>query len=52
MDSSITTAMPADRARVEVKHPGLAMVSMLIGAFMGMFSETALNIALPTSQPA
>lgn len=44
--------MPADRARVEVKHPGLAMVSMLIGAFMGMFSETALNIALPTSQPA
>jgi DHA2 family lincomycin resistance protein-like MFS transporter len=24
------------------------MVSMLIGAFMGMFSETALNIALPS----
>lgn len=30
-----------------VKHPGLAMVSMLIGAFVGMFSETSLNIALP-----
>jgi DHA2 family lincomycin resistance protein-like MFS transporter len=48
MDSSINTAIPADRARVEIAHPGLAMVSMLIGAFMGMFSETALNIALPS----
>lgn len=30
-----------------VRHPKLAMVSMLLGAFVGMFSETSLNIALP-----
>ncbi|KRN06479.1 DHA2 family efflux MFS transporter permease subunit [Liquorilactobacillus mali] len=34
-------------ARVKVKNPELAMVSMLIGAFVGMLSETSLNIALP-----
>jgi DHA2 family lincomycin resistance protein-like MFS transporter len=32
---------------VAVRHPKLAMVSMLLGAFVGMFSETSLNIALP-----
>ncbi|MTV81445.1 DHA2 family efflux MFS transporter permease subunit [Secundilactobacillus folii] len=37
----------ASKPRVLVKHPKLAMVSMLIGAFVGMFSETSLNIALP-----
>lgn len=31
-----------------IRHPKLAMVSMLLGAFVGMFSETSLNIALPT----
>lgn len=31
----------------EVKHPGLTMASLLLGAFVGMFSETSLNIALP-----
>ncbi|HBF76130.1 MAG TPA: MFS transporter, partial [Lactobacillus sp.] len=36
------------RPRVIVKHPALAMVSMLVGAFVGMFSETSLNIALPS----
>ncbi|SEM72625.1 MFS transporter, DHA2 family, lincomycin resistance protein [Ligilactobacillus sp. WC1T17] len=36
------------KAVVEVNHPWLAMSSMLIGAFVGMLSETSLNIALPT----
>lgn len=31
----------------QVRHPKLAMVSMLLGAFVGMLSETSLNIALP-----
>lgn len=35
------------QARVPVHHPKLAMVSMMLGAFVGMFSETSLNIALP-----
>ena len=34
--------------QAEIKHPWLAMASMLIGAFVGMLSETSLNIALPT----
>ena len=46
MEQQVT--MPASRPRVTVKHPALAMVSMLIGAFVGMFSETSLNIALPS----
>ena len=41
-------AMASYRPRVIVKHPALAMVSMLVGAFVGMFSETSLNIALPS----
>ncbi len=40
--------MASSRPRVIVKHPALAMVSMLVGAFVGMFSETSLNIALPS----
>lgn len=35
------------QARKQVTHPELMMVSMLLGAFVGMFSETSLNIALP-----
>lgn len=46
MEQQVT--MAASRPRVTVKHPALAMVSMLIGAFVGMFSETSLNIALPS----
>lgn len=34
------------QARKQSAHPGLMMVSMLLGAFVGMFSETSLNIAL------
>lgn len=37
----------AKTARVQVAHPMLAMMGMLIGGFVGMFSETSLNIALP-----
>ncbi|MDO4903893.1 MAG: DHA2 family efflux MFS transporter permease subunit [Limosilactobacillus sp.] len=35
------------QARQPIRHPKLAMVSLLMGAFIGMFSETAMNIALP-----
>ncbi|MEY8442032.1 DHA2 family efflux MFS transporter permease subunit [Lactobacillaceae bacterium 24-114] len=35
------------QAQQKVSHPALMMVSLLLGAFVGMFSETALNIALP-----
>lgn len=34
-------------ALVEVKHPWLAMIAPMVGAFVGMLSETSLNIALP-----
>lgn len=35
------------QARVEVRNPWLAILPLMLGAFVGMFSETALNIALP-----
>ena len=35
------------RARVEVAHPYLALLGLYCGGFAGMYSETALNIALP-----
>lgn len=35
------------KARVETKNPYLVMMGLYLGAFIGMFSETALNIALP-----
>ncbi len=35
------------RARVSVKHPWFAILPLMLGAFVGMFSETSLNIALP-----
>ncbi|SHH88077.1 MFS transporter, DHA2 family, lincomycin resistance protein [Sporobacter termitidis DSM 10068] len=35
------------KARMDVKHPYLAMLGLYIGAFCGLFSETSLNIALP-----
>lgn len=35
------------RARVEVAHPYLALMGLYCGGFTGMYSETALNIALP-----
>ena len=35
------------QAQVHVKHPYLALMGLYMGGFMGMHSETALNIALP-----
>lgn len=35
------------KARVETKNPYLVMMGLYLGAFIGMFSETSLNIALP-----
>lgn len=40
------------RARVDVAHPYLVMMGLYLGAFIGMFSETSLNIALPTLMDA
>lgn len=34
-------------AHVEVAHPYLALMGLFCGGFAGMYSETALNIALP-----
>ncbi|KRM87186.1 DHA2 family efflux MFS transporter permease subunit [Lacticaseibacillus thailandensis] len=48
MEQVSSTAVNLDKARVDVRHPMLAMVSMWVGAFIGMFSETSLNIALPS----
>lgn len=31
----------------KIKHPWLSLMGPIIGAFIGMFSETSLNIALP-----
>ncbi|UQS84254.1 DHA2 family efflux MFS transporter permease subunit [Bombilactobacillus thymidiniphilus] len=39
--------MEEKKALVSVQHPWLVMASMMIGAFVGMLSETSLNIALP-----
>ena len=36
-----------DTARVRVEHPHLAMMGLYFGGFIGMFSESALNVALP-----
>lgn len=40
-------AQPEMKARVNVKHPNLTMLGLYLGAFLGMLSETAMNIALP-----
>ncbi|WP_048001004.1 DHA2 family efflux MFS transporter permease subunit [Lactiplantibacillus herbarum] len=47
MDSVKSNPQAQQTARVPVTHPMLAMMGMLIGGFVGMFSETSLNIALP-----
>lgn len=46
----MSQSMP--KARVQIAHPALAMLGLMIGAFVGMFSETALNIALPSLMTA
>ncbi|MDO4854627.1 MAG: DHA2 family efflux MFS transporter permease subunit [Coriobacteriia bacterium] len=35
------------KARVQVAHPYLCLMGLYLGGFTGMYSETALNIALP-----
>ncbi len=35
------------KARCAVPHPHLAMLGLYMGAFLGMLSETSMNIALP-----
>ncbi|MEK0307138.1 DHA2 family efflux MFS transporter permease subunit [Bifidobacterium favimelis] len=35
------------RARIKIEHPWPAIAALMIGAFVGMLSETSLNIALP-----
>ena len=37
------------QARVNVKCPWLAILPLMLGSFVGMFSETSLNI--PTNDP-
>ena len=36
-----------NNSRIKVKNPYLVMMGLYLGAFVGMFGETALNIALP-----
>lgn len=35
-------------ARFKVDNPYMVMIGLYIGGFIGMFIETALNIALPS----
>lgn len=35
------------KARTVVKHPNLTMLGLYLGAFLGMLSETSMNIAIP-----
>ncbi|BDR52359.1 MFS transporter [Bombiscardovia nodaiensis] len=45
--SSGASAHKAAPSPVPVAHPWLAIAALMIGAFVGMLSETSLNIALP-----
>lgn len=45
MAQSQNTSFP--QARIIVDHPYLSMMCLYFGGFTGMYSETALNIALP-----
>lgn len=48
MDTTMNDHETTAQAAVPVSHPLLAMLGMLIGGFVGMLSETSLNIALPS----
>lgn len=48
MDTTNSQQEQVASAAVPVSHPFLAMFGMLIGGFVGMLSETSLNIALPS----
>ena len=45
--TSASNTSATGAARVHVEHPHLAMMGLYLGGFIGMFSESALNIALP-----
>ena len=45
--TSTSNTSATGAARVHVEHPHLAMMGLYLGGFIGMFSESALNIALP-----
>lgn len=45
---SMELSQTQPQARVQVKRPALAMLGIVFAAFVGMFSETSLNIALPS----
>ncbi|MFD0704262.1 MFS transporter [Alloscardovia venturai] len=45
--SGATQAGAPMHKRPQVKHPYLVLMALLIGAFTGMYSETAINIILP-----
>ncbi|KRM13415.1 DHA2 family efflux MFS transporter permease subunit [Paucilactobacillus suebicus] len=47
METTSNTNVDVAKAAVSVDHPFLSMFGMLIGGFVGMLSETSLNIALP-----
>ena len=42
-----STTASVHRSRPAVPHPWPAIAALMIGAFVGMLSETSLNIALP-----
>lgn len=43
----VPSEMGMSRARTQVAHPYLTLMGLYMGGFTGMYSETALNIALP-----
>lgn len=47
MTQNETIGRPMPEARIKVAHPYLALMGLYLGGFTGMYSETALNIALP-----
>jgi DHA2 family lincomycin resistance protein-like MFS transporter len=48
----VAQAKEMPQARVKIAHPNIAILGLMIGSFVGMFSETALNIALPSLMTA
>lgn len=40
--------MSKSQINTKLEHPYLALMGVLIGGFVGMFSETSLNIAIPS----
>lgn len=44
--------MSKSQINTKPEHPYLALMGVLIGGFVGMFSETSLNIALPSIMKA